>query len=52
MKMTSNTIDTLDASTLLAGSVLRLEIVWFMPSLPSAVSGKEKLIQRLILGAL
>lgn len=40
--MTSNTIDTLDASTLLAGGVPRLEIVSSLPRLPSAVSGKEK----------
>ena len=49
--MTPNTIDTLDASTLLASSVLRLEIVRFLPRFPSLLSEKEKLIQRLIVGA-
>lgn len=48
--MTPNAIDTLDAFTLLARSVLRLEIIRFLPRLPYAVSDKEKLI-RFIFGA-
>lgn len=41
MKITTNTIDTLDASTLLASSILRLEIVKFLPRLTSECQGKK-----------